>query len=97
MISVARPMERRGEIPLALPCSGRATWVSFNSATSRESGSIFNPRGEKLADFLKNAPELRRRREAHGSIRIQEGEPHSSLSLLGLVERRTAISADWLQ
>jgi hypothetical protein len=31
----------------------------------------------ELADFLQETPELRRRREAHGSIRIQEGEPPS--------------------
>jgi hypothetical protein len=30
-----------------------------------------------LVDFLQDAPELWRRREAHGSLRIQEGEPPS--------------------
>jgi len=35
-----------------------------------------------LADFFQDAPELWRRREAHGSIRIQEGEPPSPAAIL---------------
>jgi len=42
------------------------------ASSLRVSGRRREPR---LADFLKHLPKLWLRREAHGSIRVQEGEP----------------------
>jgi hypothetical protein len=36
-------------------------------------------------DFLKHAQKVRLRRDAHGSIRVQEGQPRNSLILINIL------------
>jgi hypothetical protein len=68
---------------------------SLDSANARRPVPLMKAKGSSrgdphLPDFLKDAPELRRWHEAHGSISIQEGQPHTSLILPGIFSFRTS-------
>src|SRR5271155_1568617 len=67
-----RPSGRAGSISPQISNKASESW----SALCSRFGLLCHPH---LADFLEEAPELWRRCEPHGSIRIQEGEPPSFL------------------
>jgi hypothetical protein len=68
-----RPLAIRWSRPIRLPAAAGDS--AYEAAIREHYKSRFGLISEtQRADFLQNALELWRRREAHGSIRIQEGE-----------------------